>query len=245
MAIRCHSEKANEIGIFARLTNSYCVIGCYEDEKTYSILETELNDYLSLVKTSVAGTRLVGRISVGNKNGFLLPRNASDEELQCIRNCLPEGIVVRRIDDKFSALGNVIACNDTVALIHPELARETEEVLTDVLGVEVFRQTIAGQALVGSYCCLSNRGGIMHPFTAIEDLSELSSIVRAPLVAATINRGSHVLAAGLIVNDWVAFCGINTTSAELSVIESVFGLRGSETFPTSQDLRNALLDVMI
>jgi translation initiation factor 6 len=42
-------------------------------------------------------------------------------ELQHLRNSLPDQVVVQRIEEKLSALGNCIACNDHVALAHTDL----------------------------------------------------------------------------------------------------------------------------
>ena len=112
----------------------------------------------------------------------------------------------------------------THARTRADIDRETEEIVADTLGVEVFRQTIAGNALVGSYCVFSNTGGMVHPRTSLEDQEELSSLLQVPLVAGTVNRGSDVLGAGMVVNDWCAFTGMDTTSTELSVIESILKL---------------------
>jgi translation initiation factor 6 len=83
-------------------------------------------------------------------------------------------------------LGNCIACNDYVALVHPDIDRETEEIIADVLGVETFRQSIANNVLVGSYARFTNQGGIVAPGTTVEDLDELSSLLQVPLVAGTV-----------------------------------------------------------
>ena len=181
--------------------------------------------------------------------------------MQQIRNSLPDSVRIQRIEERLSALGNVIACNDYVALVHPDLDRETEEILADVLKVEVFRQTVADNVLVGSYCALSNQGGLVHPRTTVADQDELSSLLQVilrskkkrkiltnflqvPLVAGTVNRGSEVIGAGMVVNDWTAFCGQDTTSTEISVIESVFKLNEGQPSAITQQMRSTLIESM-
>jgi translation initiation factor 6 len=112
-----------------QLTNAYCIVALGGAENFYSVFESELADHIPVIKTSVGGTRLVGRVAVGNKNGLLLPNSCTDQELMHIRNSLPDEVVVQRIDERLSALGNCIACNDYVSLIHPDIDRETEEIV--------------------------------------------------------------------------------------------------------------------
>lgn len=270
--------------MFSKLTNSYCLVCNGGSQKFYSVFESELADDIPVVHCSIAECRFVGRVTVGNKRGLLVPNTTTDKELQHLRDSLPDSVKVKRVDERLSALGNCIVTNDHVALVHTDLdkvrsgiaarprrfspppllslsrvcpgslltdcpapplvddSQETEEIVADVLGVEVFRQTIAGNALVGSYCVLTNQGGMVHPKTSLEDQEELSSLLQVPLVAGTVNRGSDVIGGGLVVNDWAAFCGMDTTSTELSVIENIFKLQTAAPSAIVDELRDSLID---
>ncbi len=238
-------EHSNDIGVFSKLTNSYCLVAIGGSENFYSVFESELSGVIPVIHTSITGTKIIGRLTTGNRKGLLLPSTATDQEFQHLRNSLPDGVAIQRVEERLSALGNVVACNDYVALVHPDIDRETEEIIADTLGVEVFRETVAHNVLVGSFCALSNQGGLVHPRTSIEDQEELSSLLQIPLVAGTVNRGSDFIGAGLVVNDWCAFVGADTTSTEVSVVESIFKIQDSAPSAIVQDIRSTLIETLI
>jgi len=242
MAVRAQFENSADIGVFSKLTNAYCLTALASSSNFYSVFESELSDVIPIIHTTIAGTRIVGRLTAGNRHGLLVPSTTTDQELQHLRNSLPESVAIQRVEERLSALGNVIACNDYVALVHPDIDRETEEIIADTLKVEVFRQTVAGNVLVGSYCALSNQGGLLHPKTPRAELDELSSLLQVPLVAGTVNRGSEVIGAGLVVNDWCAFAGLDTTATEISVIEATFRLQGQTSAAVINEMRDSLID---
>ena len=245
MASRAQFENSNDIGVFSKLTNSYCLVAVGGSENFYSVFEGELADAIPVLHATIAGTRCIGRLTAGNRKGLLVPSTTTDQELQHLRNSLPDGVAIQRVEERLSALGNVIACNDYVALVHPDLDRETEEIVADVLGVEVFRQTIASQVLVGTYCAISNQGALVHPRTTIEEQAELSTLLQVPLVAGTVNRGLDMVGAGLVVNDWTAFAGLDTTSTELSVIESIFRIQDAKPTAIVEEYRDSLIEAMV
>ena len=198
-------EASNEIGVFWRLSNSFLLCGTGAPESFYSLFESTCGNYLPVVVCTIAGTKIVGTMTAGNKRGLLVPESITDAEYDFLREQLPDEVEIKKLDDKLSALGNCIACNDQFALIHPDMDADSEEIIAKTLGVEVYRTAIAGNALVGSYCVFNNKGGLVHPLVSVAELDELSSLLQIPLCTGTVNRGSDVIGGGLIANDYSAF----------------------------------------
>ncbi|KAN0132314.1 hypothetical protein V8E53_009740 [Lactarius tabidus] len=244
MATRLQFENSSDIGVFSKLTNAYCLVAIQGSTNFYSAFEAELSEVIPVVHTSIGGTRIIGRLTAGNRHWLLVPSTTTDQELQHILNALPDAISLQRVEEHLSALGNVIACNDHVALVHPDVDRETEEIIADVLKVEVFHQTIADNVLLGSYCAITNQGGLIrspsgppYPLFLLYDC--VADVCGS---AGSVNRVSDVIGAWLVVNDWCAFTGLITTATAISVIKATFKLQGQNAGAVVGEMRNRLMD---
>ena len=109
-----------------------------------------------MIPITIAGMKIIGRMCTGNSKGLIVPQSITDQEETVLRSMLPKEVKLAKVDEKLSALGNVIVANDKVALLHPDIDDSTEATVAETLGVEVYKTSIAGNALVGSYCTLSN-----------------------------------------------------------------------------------------
>jgi len=45
----------------------------------FSVFESELQDVIPVVYTSIAGCRIIGRMTVGNRHGLLVPSSTTDQ----------------------------------------------------------------------------------------------------------------------------------------------------------------------
>ncbi|XP_059752005.1 eukaryotic translation initiation factor 6 isoform X2 [Balaenoptera ricei] len=228
MAVRASFENNCEIGCFAKLTNTYCLVAIGGSENFYRC---------------GGSPGPAGSVWVGGWEGYLGVWGSGRGRAQAPQP-RDHRVLVPTVCSRVSLLIPSLWCTppSPAAASSGACVWETEEILADVLKVEVFRQTVADQVLVGSYCVFSNQGGLVHPKTSIEDQDELASLLQVPLVAGTVNRGSEVIAAGMVVNDWCAFCGLDTTSTELSVVESVFKLNEAQPSTIATSMRDSLID---
>jgi translation initiation factor 6 len=182
----------------------------------------KLAEYLQVkeVPASVAGTRLIGPMTVMNNNGILLPSIASDEEVEVLRQ--KSQLNVERIGSKFTAIGNLVAANDNGAVISPLLRGEIERQVQDVLGVPAHVMTVGGFVQTGSMIVATNGGAGVHPKATEDEINEVSEILQVPAEPVTINGGVPFLSSGIVANTRAVVVGSLTSGPELIMLSRIF-----------------------
>ena len=126
--------------------------------------------------------------------------------------------------DKFNAAGNNIVANDKGAVVNPDMSNKSLKQITDALGVEAVKGTVASLKTVGSACVANNNGALCHPEVTEEELTVLEEVLKVKARIGTVNYGIPLVGACLLSNSRGVLTGSNTTPIELGRIEDALGV---------------------
>ncbi len=219
MIARTNFEGDSNVGAYGIATDSFVVVSSNISEKGLGIVERTFN--LPLVQSTIATLDAVGLVAVANSNGILLPYTTTDEELNQIKQSAE--VTVDWIDDKMTALGNIILANDNGAMCHPDFGPKSVQKISDVLGVEVIPGRIAKLPIVGANSIVTNQGAIVHPLATDDEIDQLSQLLKVHIEVGTVNRGSPYTSLGALANIDGMIAGSDTTGVELAHISQVLG----------------------
>lgn len=206
--------RSPNVGLFVRTNNDTLLL-------PFGFAETKakkLKEYLDVEKiihVSIAGTRLIGPMTVMNNNGILLPSTVSDDEIRILKQT---GLNVERLKSKFTAIGNLISANDKGAVVSNLFKGEVDQNIKDILGVPLQTLSIGGYIQVGSMIVATNAGAIVHPIASDSEISTISEILQVEAEPATVNGGSPFLSSGILANFSSVIVGNLTTGPELIMI---------------------------
>jgi len=204
------------IGVFSTCTEDIVLVPPMTEPEVCTILEEVLD--VRVVETLINGSIVVGALSRGNSNGFLLPYGSNVEEMQKLTG-VPAGI----LPDRLNAIGNIVLTNDSAALVHPDLSDMALEAVARTLKVDVYRGTIAGIKNVGMAGAVTNKGLLVHPKVTASERESLEKIFGLQVNIGTTNFGTQMLGSGLLANSKNFVAGSETTGPELGRIEDALG----------------------
>ncbi len=176
-----------------------------------------------VITTRISGTSLLGSMIAMNNHGMLLPRHVFETEKKKMQG---SDMNIKVLEDKFTALGNLIVLNDHGAIASSFFKRKSIKAMEDTLDCEVERGEIAGFKIVGSVGVATNKGALIHPLAKEEELKWMEGILKVEVDVGTVNRGIGFVRAGMIANSKGVLLGNETTGPEIARIEDSLGLLG-------------------
>jgi translation initiation factor 6 len=205
------------IGLFGFATEKFCVLGRFPSDKYAQRIEHALK--VPVINSKMLGTTLTGIFAAGNSHGIIVSSYLHENELSELRK---HNVRILVLDTEFTALGNMILCNDHGCVISHELVRFQERI-SDFLKVPVAVGLITGIDLVGSLAVCNNNGCLVHKLASGEEIDHISKVLKVPVSPATVNFGNHWIRSGTIVNTKGLLVGEPTSGPELGIITETLG----------------------
>lgn len=212
----------HNLGLFGKASDKYCIVGNFIQEKTFQKIEDVLR--VKVVKLTIASTDLVGIFCCLNSNGVLLPKIVKDSEIEKFKILKKElGIELKILKSKFTALGNLILCNDSGAVLSDIFSKREKRDIEECLDVESEYGSVAGMSIDGSCGIASNRGCLLHRDANEKEIENVENILKVNVDIGTANFGSPFVGSCCFANSNGGLVGESTTGPEINRLMEALG----------------------
>lgn len=206
------------IGVFVLSTDDVAIVPfSLIDEKTDIIKEALEVD---IIKSSIAGSNLIGSLAVANSNGIVVSQHALDREVAQFEKL---GLNVARLPGNFTAVGNIVAANDKGAIASPFLTGEALDVLEETLEVPVESSSIVGSDIIGSLITVTNKGFLIDKRATDSEVDFATDIFGVEGDVGTVGRGISLVGACTLSNSQGAIVAKDSTGPEMARVEEALG----------------------
>ena len=207
----------SNVGLYGFANNKLAIVSPYVATRTQKKMEEILG--VPVISTNICGTALVGIFVAGNDNGLIVPNMIQEHELELLRKHIP----VTVIDTKFTALGNIVLCNNKAALISPDLEDKKSEI-KKALGVKRIEvRMIEEVETVGALATMTETHCLLSSMAPEEDEEYIANLFEVAVTRGTVNLGSPYVKSGLIVNNNGFVVGKQSGGPETVMIDRALG----------------------
>ena len=206
------------VGVFVVATDDYAIVPYYLLDEKAEIIREALD--VSIVKSSVSGSNLIGSLAVANSNGIVVSPHVLDREVKQFEEL---GLNVGIVPGEYSALGNIVAANDTGAIASPFLSSKALKVIEDTLDVNVEARPINNRDIVGSMIQATNKGFLVSSEASEEDVDFAREVFGVEGDIGTVGRGISLVGACSIANSNGAIVAKDSTGPEMARVEEALG----------------------
>ncbi len=199
------------VGMYAKSSEDFAIVGV-NNENFENFIREELN--VEVVRTTIAGSELVGALVAMNSNGVVVSSNIFKKELEMLERKLE----VKVIDSAMTCFGNNFCMNDKGGLANPEVEVRIIEEVADFLDIEIVKTTVGGIKTVGMAAVITNKGGLVHPNITEWEKKRIEKVVGVEVVGGTVNFGNDMVGSSIVANSKGCVIGRETTGFELGII---------------------------
>jgi len=207
----------HNLGLFGKSSDKVCILGNFVPDKAVEKIESLLK--VNVLKTNIANTDLAGIFCCMNSNGLILPGIVSEREFAKLKILKKNyGMNVTVLKTTFTALGNLVLCNDKGAVVSKIFSKREKKKIEDCLGVESEYASLAEITTVGSCGVATNKGCLVHRDASEEEIKLIEDVLKTPVDIGTANFGSPFVGSCMIANSAGAVIGESTTGPEVTRI---------------------------